>query len=334
MSIKLERLLEQIPKDTMERVDRTRKQIGSSIRDAIRRETGLMLQRRGLGSDSESRENISAPVFLEAGLPTILSKVEFEDDYWLILLISPYKADLEKMATSSARVSELFNKLASDSQGEKLLRGRDRSLPPVRALTEELLALMKKDNPVKRILEVNEDVLGVYRYRLPPKSSLFPQDPMSGEIILYWGVIGLVAGLLGVTIEDLTIVVLAHEFGHAYTHMGADIDGHRWPTNSFSLSEHGLKEGLAQYYTHQVCLRLQKQFFRAHEAYKELLKNQPQAYKTHEPWLKAQTPEEVRLAMLETRRGKVGAVQDFNRSLKSAQSTLRSPEGEKNDSDR
>ena len=46
MSIRLERLLEQSPEDTEERVDRTRKQVASAMWDAIRRETGLLLQRR------------------------------------------------------------------------------------------------------------------------------------------------------------------------------------------------------------------------------------------------------------------------------------------------
>ncbi len=321
MSIPLEKLLEQIPKDTRERVDRTRKQVASSLRDAIRRETGLLLQRKP--SEREGRDSVSVPVSLEAGLPTALRDMEFPDDYWLVLMVSPYKGDLERMAVSSARVGDLLARLAGDERGHQLLQGRERHLPPVQALVREMLAIVQKDNPVRRILEVNEDVLGVYRYRLPANNSLFPEDPMSGEIILYWGVIGLVAGLLGVTIEDLTVVVLGHEVAHAYTHLGADIDGLRWDSSSFAASDHALKEGLAQYYTVLVNQRLATGLRNVDGAYEALLAQQPPAYHTHRPWVQKNKPEEVRLAMIESRRRGAVTTKGFGESLQAARSTLR-----------
>jgi hypothetical protein len=53
-------------------------------------------------------------------------------------------------------------------------------------------------------------------------------------IRLYWGVIELVSEWLGCGIEDLAIVVLARELAHAYTQLGADIDGRRWAAPSFA----------------------------------------------------------------------------------------------------
>ena len=38
-------------------------------------------------------------------------------------------------------------------------------------------------------------------------------------------VIGLISGILGVSVEALTIVTLIHELSHAYSHLGYDIDG-------------------------------------------------------------------------------------------------------------
>ncbi len=67
----------------------------------------------------------------------------------------------------------------------------------------------------------------------------------STQICLYWGVIGLVARLLGVSVEGLTITVLAHEYAHAYTHLGFDRSGGRWTGEAFGASEHELVEGLA-----------------------------------------------------------------------------------------
>lgn len=66
-----------------------------------------------------------------------------------------------------------------------------------------------------------------------------------GSIEVYWAVIGLVAALLDVRIEDLTTVVLTHELAHAYTHLGYDIDGANWPGQCFAKTESVLKEGLA-----------------------------------------------------------------------------------------
>ena len=60
------------------------------------------------------------------------------------------------------------------------------------------------------LFEYQEDTMGVYR----------PQSFNSGEVILYWGAIGIAAKYLQVDIEDLTAVVLAHELAHGYTHLG------------------------------------------------------------------------------------------------------------------
>src|SRR5438045_984553 len=75
-----------------------------------------------------------------------------------------------------------------------------------------------------------------------------------------WGVIGLVSDWVGSSVEDLTIVVLTHELAHAYTQLGADIDGRRWPAAAFRRADLPLTEGLAQYYTQAVLERLKDRF--------------------------------------------------------------------------
>ena len=261
--------------------------------------------------------------FLEAGLPQTLQGVEFPDDHRLALLISPYKAELAKCSKVSESLSELFRKLNADQLGKELLNRRDENLPQLQGLVRELLAILEKANPVERILEVNSDVLGMYQYRLPARNRLFSEDPMNGEIILYWGVIGIVAGSLGIGIEDLTLVVLAHEVAHAYTHLGADIDGKRWSSAGFASSAHQIKEGLAQYYTFRVVHRLDFQAPGVFSAYEELLKNQPPAYQTHLGWIDDFTPEEVRSAMIEVRRSGVGREAEFDNALNAARERLR-----------
>ena len=61
---------------------------------------------------------------------------------------------------------------------------------------------------------------------------------------LYWELIGFFANQMDVAVEDLTLVVLAHEQAHAYTHRGHDANGCAWDLDSFDKSDPGLVEGL------------------------------------------------------------------------------------------
>ena len=86
---------------------------------------------------------------------------------------------------------------------------------------------------------MSEDFLGVYEY---DASGLFADEQAVNRatIRLYWGVIGLVSEWLGCVVEDLAIVVLTHELAHAYTQLGADIEGRRWAAPSFAAAESAL----------------------------------------------------------------------------------------------
>jgi len=162
--------------------------------------------------------------------------------------------------------------------------------------------------------------LGSYRYR--EHGGLFG-NVYEGHIELYWSIIGLVAQLINTSVEALTVVVFTHELAHAFTHIGADIDGERWPSKEFDEGDRGLAEGLAQYYTARVCDRLERQDVHAKEAYEKLLPHQPPPYQLQRKWLEEFTPEEVRLAMIETRRKGAGKVHDFENLLKAARERLR-----------
>ena len=127
---------------------------------------------------------------------------------------------------------------------------------------------------------------------------------------------------LGCSVEDLTVVVLTHELAHAYTQLGADIEGRRWPAPAFTRAETGLKEGLAQYYTDRVLRRLERRYGGALKVYETMLPGQPEAYRTHERWLTDSSPEAVRRAMLEVRRWKEGKLCEFNSRLDKAREQL------------
>jgi hypothetical protein len=112
--------------------------------------------------------------------------------------------------------------------------------------------------------------------------------------------------------------VLTHELAHAYTQLGADIEGRQWGSSSFAKAETGLKEGLAQYYTDRVLHRLARRYGDALKVFQGLVPHQPKPYREHLPWVDKASPEAVRRAMLEVRRRNEGKLSDFNKRFEAA----------------
>jgi hypothetical protein len=125
----------------------------------------------------------------------------------------------------------------------------------------------------ERVRLIQQDVLGAYFFRIP-------------EVRLYWMVIGFLSGVLGGSVEALTLVAGTHELAHAYTHLGRDIDGMRWETESFAASNLAITEGLAQFYTKTICKKLDMRFPAGLKAYERLLQLQSGPYLVHEDWVK------------------------------------------------
>jgi hypothetical protein len=97
--------------------------------------------------------------------------------------------------------------------------------------------------------------------------------------------------------------VAAHELAHAYTHLGRDIDGERWTTESFAATNLAIAEGLAQFYAKVICKKLETRFPAASEAYERLLKLQSGPYLVHEDWTEGgeAAGEVVRISMITCR---------------------------------
>jgi hypothetical protein len=190
--------------------------------------------------------------------------------------------------------------------------------PKLEAARESLAEMLKetsKANLLTQIFQIREDVLGAYFYERSTQGGKGHIDDGTSRIELFWGVIGLVSKLLGVSVAALTVKVLAHELAHAYTHRGADADGRRWDSAGLRNAERALKEGLAQYYTYRVLERLGKQAPDAMDAYERLLPHQPEIYRTHLNWVKDRSQEEVRDAMLTIRCRASGTVGEFESLL-------------------
>jgi hypothetical protein len=313
----LNELLEIVPADTEKRVVRARDRFNQNVREAIRQETGLRFRPKGQSGDLQPTEFISIPVRVMPGMPVALRQRKIDESKRLAALLAPWRRTLEELNRSSLETRESVLPIIPPGVCGESGWGH---LAGAAMLAEKLLHLIRDFDLAAWILEVNEDVLGAYMYQVLPA---IPAERLESHIEIYWAIVGLMAQILGVSVEALTVVVLAHELGHAYTHRAADIDGDAWTASAFANSEHALKEGLAQYYTARVCDRLAVSMPDAKLAYAELLKHQPAAYKTHEPWIEDHKPEEVRFALVIARREREMSLEGFEIGLSAARSQLR-----------
>ncbi len=321
MPILLKELVRRIPVETETLVSRTRTRYNAMIRRILRTESGLRLSSGGT-SDDEDRDGHSVKIRVVPGLPAELEHVAFDDDKWLAILLAPWKSTLSSLHLGLEEIDkELLPSLLVRPDQRTRFPNLEESVMITNRFVETLLKDAVAFDLVKEIHSIEDDILGRYSYRVTP----FTGDVTEATIDLYWGVIGLVARALGVSIEGLTVKVLAHELAHAYTHLGADIGGDRWDAGLFAKADRRLKEGLAQYYTTRVVERMRSQIPEAEIAYKKLLPIQPEAYRTHVSWVEGgRSPEEIRFAMISLRRQRKSTLSEFSEALETAEKGLRS----------
>jgi hypothetical protein len=311
MSITLSELLKKMSPDTEERVDKTRQVYNPIIREALRKEMAFVLNRQALEGSTES---VTVPIKLTEGRPDNMEDMEFDEKEQLLWVLSGYQGSLESMRGSAEDIADLLSSLVDHRLGNTIVNGRDEHLPPVRTLLDDLLNFIKERDVLNRVLSLSTDVFGSYFPTGDGKKGALNRSP---HIKLYWGIIGLCASGLGATMETLTLLVLAHELAHAYTHLGMDTDEQRWSTKSFTRAEDSLVEGLAQYYTHLVCRRLDARVPKLYATYETLLKYQTLPYHTHEKWIRGYTEENIRSALLHVRLNDLRTVDDFMEALES-----------------
>jgi hypothetical protein len=286
--------LDQVSPGIRETVERTYKQWNTIARDYLRTETGLRL---AVGGNSQS-----VPIKVDSGMPPRFVEVmrQFEGLEWL-LLNRPAVAE----AVSGTRFMESHAISVRAAWGDEAGPAEVNDIRRVRETSQNWLKKLDEKKAVKQIIGIEEDVLGAYFFRIP-------------EIRLYWVVIGITARTLGVSVEALTIVVLAHELAHAYTHLGRDIDNERWETAKFAGSDLDIVEGLGQFYTKVICTRLQDRMPAALQAYEALLKEQSGPYKAHLNWVESDERggEIVRVSMIECRSRGITASSNFSDAVK------------------
>src|SRR5947208_2642525 len=250
MPIRLTDLFAKVPAEVEAKVKRARDQNRSALQEALRSECRLVMRTSDEAEDRKAGAQV--PVEVAPGHPAILEDVTFPDDLERILLLGRFRAPLEQARAGAAGLLPLREELLHRPDSERWVRTTEDALRSTTEWAAWLLSLLDQHDPLKRVLAVRDDFLGIYQYEIP--SGLFADESTVNRatVRLYWGVIGLVAEWIGCAVEDLVIVVLTHELAHAYTQLGADIEGRRWQAAVFSRAETGRKEGLAQYSTHRA----------------------------------------------------------------------------------
>ena len=339
MAIKLTDLLNRIPSDTKQKVESVKKEVVVEIKKIIQSDCNLKL------------DLPSTSIKILPGCPTSIKEIEFPDDVEIFHLLCQYRHDLENAKSGCQGIrtllmdnSETLEKI-QDPKIIELDESLDRNNIPdnwismnkkrayfVTQLADILLSYISDyrieeskdvEHPLKRILSIDEDILGIYRCW----ANYFDDDLIfnDAQIHVYWAVLGLASLWLPCKVEDLTVKVLAHELAHAYTQLGADSESRIWNVNAFLKTDRQVLEGLAQYYTHFALKKLPPKFSKyssAFEVYENLLPHQHAIYKTHQPWIKKFKQEDVRLAMLKFRRARETKWQHFEKRLETASQQL------------
>ncbi len=276
--------LEKDQKELPKRVERAFKQWNLKIRDQLRVETGLRL--------SLDHVQQSVPVQVADGFPEPLEFLmkELGQDLFRWQLKKP-------MLLATAKTLEDIEKKKQFLDSDIIPRSTvatpaadKQQIDATSKYVGQIIAALEKEDLNKRLSDINTDCLGAYFFK-------------ASKILLYWMAIGFFSRKLNVSPEALTVVTATHELAHAYTHMGFDIDGKRWETDHFAASDLHIVEGLAQYYTHLVCKKLETRYPEALEAYEAFLQMQSGPYLTQLKWERPrmEAGEVVRATMIECR---------------------------------
>jgi hypothetical protein len=292
--------------DAKDRVEHAYRQWNGILRDALRAEMALRLT---VGDDQQA-----VPVRIADGLPeplvTLFAEIP-DSALWLSLNRGVFDQ-------TSLGLDLLMGGLISGELERWLssVAATEIELEHTKQMVADVLARLGHEDVIGRIGGLDRDVLGAYFLHLP-------------EIRLYWMAIALVAGMLALPVEALTVVVLTHELAHAYSHLGRDIDGRRWETVVFAKTELPVAEGLAQFYTAAVCAKMAARFPGVGVAFGALLERQSGPYRVHEGWARddGSPGEVVRIAMIATRLKQITSYQGFEQELLAAAARVRRPGG-------
>jgi hypothetical protein len=279
----------------LEDVRRTVKEWAQPIRDRLKARLGLSLGVGRAGVGLSINAVVPEPF---ARLVEILGSP--------LLMFKMRRGALIDGININRGIREFLNYFPEVAEHARLTDSDSETLGAYAPLLERLMRIADEIRFRDEFAKINEDVLGSYR-------------PSTGAIEVYWIPLAIFSRSASLPIEELTKVVLIHEYAHAHTHAGLDLDRKRWDTRKFVEAEREATEGLAQFYTALLTRDLRNNSFRdgdvdAHVTYERLLKHQSALYHTHLGWLHEEQKviaEAVRFSVLEVRRAKTRCTHDM-----------------------
>ena len=261
---RLKSLILSYNKDFEIEVARAKEKHNLKIRKILTDKLGLTLTNKTVETQElENVERNSIPVKVVGKVPQSLLSILAKYTDQQIELLLHYR----KMKTTVRELDFHLKKYSRFSKQHKEETDPHEIKNTINHL-ESLIFSVEKSGILKDISSLGPDVFGAY----------FLGDH---RIELYWLCIGFLSVLENYSVESYTIIVLAHELAHGYTHICFDKDGNNWNTNAFGDADLRISEGFAQFYTEMVC---RDYFDNTLEAYETLLVQQNEAYTDYRGW--------------------------------------------------
>jgi hypothetical protein len=261
------------------------KEWSAIIRGRLAAKTGLSLTLGRAGLSQSVSAEVPDPV---ASLIEILTSP--------LLMFKMRKRRLDDGSRIDREIGDFLDHFPSVARAAGLTNEDEATLKKHYQLFRRLSEFCDSIGFRERFTAIDEDVLGSHR-------------PATREVSLYWIPLAIFSRAAGIDLEQLTKVVLIHEYAHAFTHIGLDINRRQWETRHFLQADRVLTEGLAQFYTAELTLEMRRpddpeDVMDAYCAYEELLAHQSATYHAHLRWMRGETrllSEAVRFSLLEAR---------------------------------
>lgn len=298
--MRLKQLLDNVnPKyeaDVKSICDRWKKKVQESLKDMMR-----------FTMSPEVKIKFSVNAAYTNGLLSIdLTNDELRDFY-----LFQYKYNLENLFYSVNKFPEYFIHIKDylhydENEYSKFLSGKT-------FVNKIISQIPQNDSFLEKLKSINEDIFGVYQVYYPV-NHLIPNHynikHNNASIYLYWSIIALFAERYNLDLEAVTVIILSHEYSHAYSHLGIDANKHHWITDNFQNTDKLIKEGIAEYFSKKFMDSCNDTLNRFSHAYNVLLDCSPEIYKEYKSWGNPSL-EAIRYTMLQTRHNNITNYNSF-----------------------
>ncbi|MFO1326080.1 MAG: hypothetical protein U1F56_01890, partial [Rubrivivax sp.] len=148
-----------VHKTVRETIDRAR----PIIREAMRAECRLSMN-AGADDADERAVRAQVPIKISSAMPDGLASLTISDDAAQLLALAPMAATLQAMDAGMPSLIR-FNQGLRVRPGKRIKAIENAAaLDSVRAWASELWSALRDENPVKVVLNVDRDTLGLYSY--------------------------------------------------------------------------------------------------------------------------------------------------------------------------